>query len=299
MVDDAPNEREPSGAASGSALHSDALDDALSACGALAVTYSDAADDPVLEPGVGEVRLWKSTRVTALFDTSLDAHSRCVQVEQTLGLAPGSASAQEIPDRAWALEVSRHLQPLRFGARLWVAPSGTHPPFEDATVLRLDPGLAFGTGTHATTALCLEALERLETCGDLVIDFGCGSGILALCALQLGWRHAQCVDVDPQARTATLNNARRNTLLERIEVFDEHAALASASLIFANILAQPLIELSAQLASACASGGRLILSGILASQKDEVVRAYAPWFDMTATTARDGWACIELSRKMD
>jgi len=182
---------------------------------------------------------------------------------------------------------------MRFGKRLWVCPTFADPPSApDSVVVRLDPGLAFGTGTHPTTALCLEVLDSLQLSGRSVIDYGCGSGILAIAALKLGADHACGVDLDPQARLATRDNALRNEVSARLDIQDVGATLPSADCVLANILAGPLIELAPVLIAACKPGGDLVLSGILSAQQSAVMDCYAPRFNAVCSKQRDDWCCI-------
>jgi len=280
------------------AADGETLSDMLSDLGALSVTFADRGDEPVLEPLPGEVRLWRDTLVRALFDDSMPAPQRLQQVREHLEpQAAAIARAELIADRAWEREWLRHFQPLRFGRRLYVYPTEwPEPPPPGATVVRLDPGLAFGTGTHATTAQCLRMIDALEWEGRAVIDYGCGSGILCIAALKLGARSAVGVDIDPQALLALAENARRNGVSDKITAQGTDAALVPADCVMANILAQPLIELTGKLASVCRPGGILILSGILDAQAPTVLTAYAPWFRTEQHCHEEGWSCVKLAR---
>jgi ribosomal protein L11 methyltransferase len=275
----------------------DTAEAAAFAAGAIAVSFVDGADDAVLEPRPGEIRLWPNTMLRALFDTRARAAAAAAALATQLELAPGTAQLREIEDRAWERVWLADWKPLQFG-RLWVLPqSFPPPPCPNAIILRLDPGLAFGTGTHATTALCLQSLEALDLSERSVIDYGCGSGILGVAALKLGAKHCVAVDIDPQALLATRSNAAINAVDSRIVVQGPEAALAAADCLVANILAGPLIELAPRLAAAVTRGGNLLLSGILRSQANDVTAAYATWFDMVAQIDYEDWCCLCAVRK--
>jgi ribosomal protein L11 methyltransferase len=204
-----------------------------------------------------------------------------------------AASVRWVKDQDWERAWLADWKSMRFGRRLWVCPTAAAPPDDpDAVVVRLDPGLAFGTGTHPTTALCLQILESLPVAGRTVIDYGCGSGILGLAALKLGAAHVRAVDLDPQALLATRDNAIRNGVSAKIEVTGIDGALAQAYCVMANILAGPLIELAPKLTEACEPGGYLLLSGILKTQAFAVKAAYSSAFDMVQVVERDDWCCI-------
>jgi len=285
-------------------------EEALFAHGALSVTLLDAADDPVLEPAPGAMPLWPTVVVQATFGADADIAEIRAALCATPGLDPllisGKSQVDTVTDRAWEREWLKDFHPMRFGRRLWICPGGQSPPPEQSGVdepicVELDPGLAFGTGTHATTALCLEWLDSgtdgwLE--GADVIDYGCGSGILAIAALKLGARRAVAMDIDPQALLATQQNAERNGVADRIEVTaDAAAGQAVVDVVLANILAGPLVELAPLLAQRTQAGGRIALSGLLLEQADTVTSAYQPWFDIALTGARDGWGLLTGCRR--
>ena len=298
-------------------------EDALFALGALSVTLLDAADDPVLEPAPGAMPLWPTVVISAVFSPDADIGSIRTALGATPGLDPllvsEKSQLETVADRAWEREWLKDFRPMRFGQRLWVCPGGQRPAAEDLTpgaasasggdgtpssapvLLELDPGLAFGTGTHPTTALCLEWLDSGAATwlvGSDVIDYGCGSGILAVAALKLGARAAVAMDIDPQALLATHENAERNGVGDRVRVTDDRACLeASADVLVANILAGPLVDLAPLLAERVRRGGRIALSGLLIEQLDAVTAAYQPWFDMSLTGARDGWVLLTGSRR--
>lgn len=277
--------------------HAQSTEDALFAAGAVAVTLQDAADVPVLEPGPGETPLWPSLRAVGLFDGTADRRAALGSLSATLGIDPRRIEVREIADRPWEREWLRDFRPLRFGQRLWICPGGQQIEEHDAVVLELDPGLAFGTGTHPTTALCLEWLEAASLSGRAVLDYGCGSGVLALAALKLGARHATAVDHDPQALLATRENAVRNGLADRIAVLPP-AELPDApcDVVLANILAGPLVELAPRIAAQTVCGGSLVLAGLLDEQAEAVAAAYRPWFDIRRWARRAGWTVLAGSR---
>ena len=279
-------------------------EDALFELGALSVTLLDAADNPVLEPAPGETPLWPTIIVRAHFpaETNATAIARELTQRTQLGALPAANPVFEsIADRAWEREWLRDFRPMRFGNRLWVCPGGQPAGAADAIVVELDPGLAFGTGTHATTALCLEWLDAgadtwLRDAS--IIDYGCGSGILAVAALKLGARSAIAMDIDPQALLATQQNAERNGVVDRVQITsDRELNGANADVLLANILAGPLVELAQLLAGRVRPRGRIALSGLLLNQAEAVAVAYQPWFDIGMTGARDGWGLLTGCRR--
>tara|TARA_R100000005_G_scaffold91970_1_gene64895 strand:+ start:3257 stop:4150 length:894 start_codon:yes stop_codon:yes gene_type:complete len=280
-----------------------ALEEQLLAAGAVALTMEDNADQPVLEPGVGETPLWQHIRLTGLFPA--DAHMASVLERIPDTLLDGCNQRVEIlEDKDWEREWISHYQPMRFGEKLWVCPSWIDPPDPDAVNLLLDPGLAFGTGTHPTTALCLGQLDQLALRGHSIVDYGCGSGILAVAALKLGAERALGVDNDPQALVASRDNARRNGVAdERFSVTLPDAATnatwqGQADVVVANILAGPLAELSDTLLSLLKPGGTLLLSGLLNSQAEALCEHYAARVKLTVAGEREDWVCLrgELPR---
>lgn len=273
-------------------LEPEAVENALLEAGALSITIGDAGDDPILEPAAGEIPMWDAPRITGLFeaDTDMDAVEATLLARlETDRLPPHRIIPLE--DRAWEREWLRDFHPMRFGKRLWVAPGGIPGEAEGAVVVELDPGLAFGTGTHPTTALCLEWLDGAILSGRTVVDYGCGSGILSVAAACLGADRVIAVDHDPQALEATKANARRNDVAERIRTFlPDDCPDLTAPVVLANILAGPLVSLAPVLIGHVAAGGRLILSGLLESQTDELIRAYRPAIEFEAPVVRDEWA---------
>ena len=272
------------------------VEEALTLLGATSVTLEDAADNPVLEPAPGETPLWPTIRIRALFQADADRAAIEAGLVELLS-ATTTLCFELLEDRLWEREWLRDFHPMRFGRRLWVCPDGQAAGGAQAVRVALDPGLAFGTGTHPTTALCLEWLDGSELAGCRLVDYGCGSGILAIAALKLGAAEALAFDIDPQARLATRDNAVRNGVADRLTVAATapHKA-ASCDALVANILAGPLTELAGRFATLLRPGGRIALSGVLAEQAETVAAAYRPWFMIGATTVRDGWTLLSGSR---
>jgi ribosomal protein L11 methyltransferase len=273
--------------------------------GACSVTFSDAGDEPVLEPAPGETPFWGKTRITGLFEsgTDLDALARDLRSTLEVDELP-EHRIMVLADRDWEREWLRDFGPMRFGDRLWVCPAGSHPDDGGAVVVRLDPGLAFGTGTHATTALCLEWLDGLELEGRRMLDYGCGSGVLAIAALKLGCSDAHAMDIDVQAVTATRQNAAHNGVDDRLTVTAGADTIEGTfDVVVANILAGPLVELAATISMLVAPNGRLALSGILEDQADDVRDAYAPWisFDEPEFRTHSGqtWTRLTGRKRQD
>ncbi len=284
----------------------------LEAAGALSVTLQDAdAETPdeqaIFEPGVGETPTWRQMVLSALFDGDTDADAlQAALAAADPALDWSRATLETVEDQDWERAWLDQFQPMCFGRRTWIVPWDHELPeaarADDAAVVRLDPGLAFGSGTHPTTALCLQWLDGLADAGALegvdVLDFGCGSGILALAALKLGARHATGIDNDPQAIIATRDNARRNGLDARMAVhLPEAAAAGTFPVVLANILASALDALADTLAARVAPGGRLAMSGILAGQEDELLLRYAPWFEDLRIERMEDWVRIEGRRR--
>ncbi|KAF1697219.1 50S ribosomal protein L11 methyltransferase [Pseudoxanthomonas jiangsuensis] len=285
---------------------------ALEDVGALSVTLLDAdADTPneraILEPGVGQTPVWKSLVLTALFDAQADALALLAALEAfDPELDWAGASFRQVEDQDWERVWLDQFQPMRFGQRTWIVPWNHELPAEadvpGAAVVRLDPGLAFGSGTHPTTALCLRWLDGLTGAGMLqgarVLDFGCGSGILALAALKLGADAAVGVDNDPQALQASVDNAGRNAVGARLAVYlPQDEPQATYPVVVANILASALDTLAETLATRVASGGRIALSGILRGQEGELLQRYAAWFDELQVDTEEDWVRIEGVRR--
>ncbi len=279
-------------------LDAERVEEACFEFGALAVSYTDQRDDPILEPAPGEFRLWPHSRLQALFSFDCSPQEIVAGLTHVLRLAPDRISVETLADRVWEREWLRDFHPMSFGRRLWVAPHHAHVHTEGAVIVRLDPGLAFGTGTHATTAMCLAWLDEFAQPDNLAIDYGCGSGVLAVAAAKLGARAAWAFDIDPQALTATRDNAAANGVEERVHVVPTDDALpAGADILLSNILCGPLCELAPRFAALTAPGARIVLAGLLSAQADEVTRAHAPWFDIAPFATRDGWTALAGSRR--
>lgn len=276
---------------------------ALEDLGAQAVTLLDAEDHPILEPAPGETPLWPQVRLQALFAADADRRGLTLALCELLPeLAPDQLAFREVADQDWERAWMDRFQPMRFGRRLWIYPWNVEPPVDagEAVVVRLDPGLAFGTGTHPTTALCLEWLDGLALAGRTVLDYGCGSGVLAIAALKLGAARAIGIDNDPQALTASRDNAERNGVAARLALHAPDAwDGAPADALVANILAGPLAELAPRFAAVVIPGAPIALSGILRGQEDELLARYAEWFEDLEVAAREDWVRIAGRRKAD
>ncbi len=263
----------------------------LEAAGAQAITLQDGADQPLFEPGPGETPLWRALRLQALLAPDTDTEALRAALTRALDGEPAGWRLEALPERAWERAWMDDFRPMRFGERLWICPSWAEPPAPEAVNLRLDPGLAFGTGTHPSTRLCLEWLDAHPPRDQEVIDYGCGSGVLGLAALALGARHVTGVDIEPQALEASRANARANGFDDARLTLCTPEALADrpADLLLANILAGPLIDLAPRLARLVRPGGTLVLAGILAEQADAVARAYQPWFNIGPPRHHEEW----------
>lgn len=267
----------------------EALSDQLLETGASAVTFQDNEDQPIYEPEIGTTPLWPATNVIALYDAETDT-------DMLIGILTGMMAPQALPsyrieaveDKDWVREWMDNFHPMNFGEKLWICPSWHTPPQADAINIMLDPGLAFGTGTHPTTALCLNWLDQADVKGKVVIDYGCGSGILAIAAALLGAKKVIGVDTDPQALEATQANAERNGV--KIDTYlPDDCPDETCDLLLANILAGPLQSLSERLARLSKSGATIVLSGILDVQAEDVSQSYQTWFDMKAPVLKDEW----------
>lgn len=273
----------------------ESISDFLEELGSVSVTFMDSQDTPIFEPLPGETRLWGNTDVIALFDAETDMAPILTALQGSHLLEQGFAyKIEQIEDKDWEREWMDNFHPMKFGKRLWICPSWREIPEPDAVNVMLDPGLAFGTGTHPTTALCLEWLDSLDLEGKTVIDFGCGSGILAIAALKLGAKSAVGIDIDPQAILASRNNAEANGVADRLQLFlsDDKPADLKADVVVANILAGPLKALYPIISQLPKAQGNLGLSGILASQAQSVCEAYAQTFELEPVVEREEWCRI-------
>ena len=280
-------------------LDAETLSDWFEQHGAVSVTLVDAADQPLFEPEPGTTPLWSATRLTAMFEADADAEALGAQLRQDFGAAAHRRLRTSLlEDQDWERVWLDQFHPMQFGERLWVCPAGKLPPHGEAPVIvDLDPGLAFGTGTHPTTALCLEWLDANPPQNQVVLDYGSGSGILAVAALKLGAAELWAVDIDEQALLSTRDNATRNAVESRLHtLFPAALPERTFDLLLANILANPLIKLAPELAGRVRSGGSIVLSGILADQAGAVREAYAPWFQLSDTVEKDGWVRLQGER---
>jgi len=276
----------------------ESLSDALLEAGALSVSFEEAhsaAREPDL-PEPGEPASWPLVRLTALCASDHEPEQVLQRACAASGLAIRAHRLSSIPDQDWVARSRSEFGPIRVTPRLWIVPSWHSPPDAGALNLVLDPGLAFGTGSHATTRLCLRWLEARITGGETVLDYGCGSGILAIAALKLGASRAVGIDIDPDAVAEAGANARRNGVVG--EFLESGSPLAlTADLVVANILANPLKVLAPILAERCRRGGQVALSGILAGQAEDVARCYAPWVEFSAPAEEEGWVCLSGTRR--
>ena len=275
------------------------LSDCLEEIGAQAISLQDNADDPIYETQLGESTLWPSVKITGLFEIKENARTLTERLSRALAPHPLPYwQSSLLADQEWERTWMDNFKPLRFGRRTWICPSWLSPPDPEATVIELDPGLAFGTGTHATTALCLSWLDEVVTPGMEVVDFGCGSGILAIAALKLGASHAWGIDNDPKALETTADNAAKNTVNQQLTIIDNlNIPAIEADIVVANILANPLIQLRDDISRLLKPGGLLALSGILADQTQAVIDAYREQHTDLQVCEQDGWVRITGRRK--
>lgn len=272
------------------------LEDLFQSLGAVSVTLLDAEDEPVFQLDSDSTPLWQHVLVTALFEHHVNANDVTAALAAS-ELGYSDLIIEELGDQDWERAWMDDFHPMRFGNRLWVCPSWTTPPDENAVNLMLDPGLAFGSGTHPTTALCLEWLDGQQLAGKYVVDYGCGSGILAIAAALLGAQKVIAVDNDPQAITACNDNRTLNGVsAERLITYPPGTEHPPADIVIANILAGPLEELTPILTRLTKPGGKLILSGVLSDQTASLIASYRPWFDLAEPTIRDEWVRIEGNR---
>lgn len=281
--------------------HAETVSDMLMSWGAQAVSFVDAADTPIYEPMPGEVLYWTNTIVVGLFDAEQDMAKVVRRLEQVSLFKHGlQYKIEQLEDKDWEREWMDNFHPIRFGQRLWVCPSWREIPDPTAVNVMLDPGLAFGTGTHPTTALCMEWLDSQDLTQATVVDFGCGSGILGIAALKLGGARVIGIDIDPQAIEASQANAERNGVAGQIELYlpKDQPAL-QADVVVANILAGPLAELQAVISAYVKPGGLLALSGILESQAESVIAAYAHEFSFDPVAVKEEWVRLTARKNAE
>jgi len=277
-----------------SAEKAQTIDKACSEAGALAITFEDNADQAIFEPDLGETPLWNNTRVIALFSAEVDTTGKLQEIQTRLSEPLDNANWHILEDKDWEREWMQHFKPIQCADNLWICPSWIDPPEPRATNLLLDPGLAFGTGTHPTTFLCMAWLASQNLTEMKLIDYGCGSGILGVASLLLGAAQVSGVDIDPQALLATQENTRRNNIkLERFPVyFPKQCPEEQADIVLANILAGPLVSLVDTLADLLNPGGLICLSGVLQSQYSMLEEAYKDKFTLLEVQEKDSWICI-------
>ena len=271
------------------------LADFFDSLGAVSVTYMDAEDEPVYEPAIGETKIWSNTQVIALYELDIDtAPIKTAVLAQFKADELHDWLEETIDDQEWERAWMEFYKPMKFADRLWVCPTDQEQREEGTVCLTLDPGLAFGTGTHPTTALCLEWLASHDLTDKVVIDYGCGSGILAVAAVLLGAKIAHAVDIDPQAITATISNALKNGVADKIVCYlPEQFTPLQADVVLANILAKPLIEMSASISALVMPKGALVLSGILAEQAESVIAAYETTIDFNPLAQQEDWIRLD------
>ncbi|WNO60156.1 50S ribosomal protein L11 methyltransferase [Rheinheimera sp. MMS21-TC3] len=276
------------------------VSDMLMGWGAQAVSFVDAHDTPIYEPMPGEVIYWTNTIVVGLFDAE---HPMAEVISQLQNVSFFKNSLEykleQLEDKDWEREWMDNFHPIKFGNRLWVCPSWRDIPDPSAVNVMLDPGLAFGTGTHPTTALCMQWLDQVIQPDQTVVDFGCGSGILGIAALKLGAKRVIGIDIDPQAIEASTNNAKRNNVAGQIELYlPKDQPSLTADVVVANILAGPLAELKTVISGYVKPGGLLALSGILTSQAQSVIAAYADEFTFNPITEQEEWVCLTAIKRV-
>ncbi|MEP1446475.1 MAG: 50S ribosomal protein L11 methyltransferase [Paraglaciecola sp.] len=281
------------------AEHAEQIGEMLSANGAQAVTFVDAKDTPMYEPKPGEVMLWPDTQIVGLYDAQYDMTRVINQLSKSKLLGKNfNHKLDQLEDKDWEREWMVNFHPMQFGKRLWICPSWRDVPDPNAVNVMLDPGLAFGTGTHPTTSLCLRWLDGLDLSKATVVDFGCGSGILGIAALKLGAKRVVGIDIDPQALLASKDNANRNDVGKKIELYlPENQPTLEADVVLANILAGPIRELKEVISGYCKPGGKLVLSGILDNQADEINALYSDTFIMQAIAIDGEWARVSGIKK--
>jgi ribosomal protein L11 methyltransferase len=280
------------------------LSDVLLELGALSVSLEDAQagtdqEQPIFgEPGMPPADLWQRSVVSALFPPEADIAALVLQAGQSVNLQSNLRyTVEQVPEQDWVRLTQAQFEPIQISPRLWITPTWHSTPDPDAINLILDPGLAFGTGSHPTTRLCLQWLDQCLHNGESVLDYGCGSGVLAIAAMKLGAGQVTGVDIDPQAIQASRSNAEQNQVTAQFSLPDA-AQQIEADVVVANILTNPLKVLAPILAQAARPGGRIVLSGILAEQAQAVRDVYERWFDMSEFGVDEGWACLTGTKRV-
>lgn len=274
------------------------INNILNGFGAASVTYMDTVDNPVYEPLPGETKLWNKTTVIGLFEADFDTKIVTDFLDKTYG-SKVTWKVEQLEDKDWVREWMNNFHPLQCGTKLWICPSWCEIPHPKAVNVMLDPGLAFGTGTHPTTFMCLNWLDSLDLTGKEVVDFGCGSGILAVSALKLGAASAIGIDIDPQAIDASEQNASRNGVTEHLKLYlpASQPENIQADVLVANILAGPLRELAPIIKDMVKPGGKFAISGIIKTQCEEISEIYSTWFDLDEPVFREDWVRISGVKK--
>jgi len=279
--------------------HAEALADFFTELNAQAVTFVDAKDTPMYEPKPGEILLWPDTQVIALYDAQEDLKPVISAIlKQYRFIDANEIAVDQLEDKNWEREWMKDFHPMKFGKRLWICPSWHDIPDINAVNIKLDPGLAFGTGTHPTTRLCLQWLDSVDLVDKVLVDFGCGSGILAIAALKLGAKEVIGIDIDPQALIASKDNAQRNGVEDRLSLYlPQNQPNLEADIVIANILSAPLKELSDTISNYCKNAGMLVMSGILQEQYESVVQVYENQFIFDPATLEGEWVRLSALKK--
>ena len=282
------------------AKYAEALGDLLSNLDAQAISFIDAKDTPMYEPKPGEILLWPDTQVMGLYEAKDNLTDVVKNIQANFSFISNSQIViDQLEDKNWEREWMDDFHPMQFGKRLWICPSWKEIPDITAVNIKLDPGLAFGTGTHPTTRLCLQWLDSVDLTNKVVVDFGCGSGILAIAALKLGAKKVIGIDIDPQALIASKDNAKRNDVADRLYLYlPENQPELQADIVIANILASPLKELSSIITNYCANSGKLVMSGILHEQYQSVVQAYENHFNFEPAVFEGEWTRLNGTKKI-
>lgn len=278
--------------------NADLISDEMMELGAFSVTFLDAQDTPIYEPKPGDFLLWDETIAIGLFDAEVNPEQIIAQLKEFAFGQTGEYKVEQLEDKDWIREWMDSFEPIQFGQRLWICPSWCDIPDPKAVNIILDPGLAFGTGTHPTTSLCLKWLDEHVKADNTLVDFGCGSGILAVASLKLGVKHAIGIDIDPQAIQASLANAERNQVADKIDLYlPENQPDTQADLVVANILSGPLKELAPIIQAYVKPQGKLALSGLLESQAQAICDIYQQWFDLDPVAIEGDWCRVSGTKK--